>query len=137
MGVKTYSEEIESPIVAPRLFKALCLDNHNAFPKLMPESFKRFQYKYANHRIDELDVANFYYKHTTIGGDLLEGKYECVINETKFYLKGSGCVGKMTTHVHPLPRTEFNEEGPKMGQEKMRKIFKTVEEYLVVNPNAH
>ncbi|GAB4830018.1 hypothetical protein Ancab_019662 [Ancistrocladus abbreviatus] len=96
-----------------------------------------FQYKYAKHKIDELDVANFYCKYTTIGGDVLEGKYECVINETKFYPKGSGCICKMTIHVHPLPGTEFNEEGPKMGQENMKKIFKKVEEYMVVNPNAH
>ncbi|GAB4829971.1 hypothetical protein Ancab_019616 [Ancistrocladus abbreviatus] len=158
MGVKTYSLEIESPVAAGRLFKALCLDNHNVLPKLMPESFKSiefvegtsvavgcvrqfnfpdgFQYKYAKHRIDELDVANFYCKYTTTEGDVLDGKYECVVNESKFYPKGSGCICKMTTHVHPLPGTEFNEEGPKMGQEKMKKMFKTVEEYLIANPSA-
>ncbi|GAB4829955.1 hypothetical protein Ancab_019601 [Ancistrocladus abbreviatus] len=159
MGVKTYSQEIESPVAAERLFKALCLDNHNIFPKVMPESFKSVefvkgtsvvvgcvrqmnfpdgsQYKYAQHRIDELDVVNFYCKYTTIGGDVLEGRYECVVNEAKFNPKGSGCVCKMTTHVHPLPGTEFNEEAPKIGQEKLKKMVKAMEEYLIANPGTY
>ncbi|GAB4828953.1 hypothetical protein Ancab_018613 [Ancistrocladus abbreviatus] len=142
MGVKTYSQEIESPVAAARLFKAFCLDNHNVFPKLMPESFKSiefvegtsvkagsirqfnfsdgYQCKDAKNKIDELDLANFYCKYTTTGGDMVDGKYECLVSETKFYPKGSGSVCKMTTHVHPLPGTEFNEEVPKMGQEKLK-----------------
>ncbi|GAB4829887.1 hypothetical protein Ancab_019533 [Ancistrocladus abbreviatus] len=96
-----------------------------------------FQCKYAKHIINELDVDNFYCKYTTIGRDVLDGKYECIVNETRFYLKGNGCIYKMTTHVHPLPRTEFNEEGPKMGQEKMKKMFKVVEEYLIAHPSAY
>ncbi|GAB4829993.1 hypothetical protein Ancab_019637 [Ancistrocladus abbreviatus] len=100
-------------------------------------SFLGFQCKYARHIINELDVDNFYCKYTTIGRDVLDGKYECVINETRFYLKGNSYVYKMTTHVHPLPGTEFNEEGPKMGQEKMKKMFKFVEKYLIANPSAY
>ncbi|GAB4841080.1 hypothetical protein Ancab_021825 [Ancistrocladus abbreviatus] len=158
--VKNGSENIqpESPVAAERLFKALCLDNHNLFPKLMPESFKNIEfvegdsasvgsvkqlnfpdghhYKYAKHRIDELDVDNLYCKYTTTEGDVLHGKYECVVNETKFVAKGSGSICKMTTHVHPLAGAEVNEEGVKMGQEKMKKMFKVVEEYLVANPEA-
>ncbi|GAB4830016.1 hypothetical protein Ancab_019660, partial [Ancistrocladus abbreviatus] len=96
-----------------------------------------FQYKYAKHRIDKLDVDNFYCKYTTIGRDMLDDKFECVINKTRLYLKGSGYVYKMTTNVHHLPRTEFKEEGSKMGQEKMKKMFKVVEEYLIANPGTY
>ncbi|GAB4828954.1 hypothetical protein Ancab_018614 [Ancistrocladus abbreviatus] len=99
--------------------------------------FEGFQCKYAKHIINELDVDNFYCKYTTIGRDVLDGKYECIVNETRFYLKGNGCIYKMTTRVHPLPRTEFNEEGTKMGQEKMKKMFKVVEEYLIAHPSAY
>ncbi|GAB4829963.1 hypothetical protein Ancab_019609 [Ancistrocladus abbreviatus] len=159
MAVKTYRQKIKSPVAAVRLFKVLCLDNHNIFPKLMPESIKSiefvegtsaavgsvqqfnftdgFQYKYAKHKIDELDVDNFFCKYTIIEGDALDGKYECVVNEVKYYPKGSGCICKMNTHVHPLPGTEFNEEGPKMGQERLQKMFKVVEEYLIANPDAY
>ncbi|GAB4830019.1 hypothetical protein Ancab_019663 [Ancistrocladus abbreviatus] len=159
MGVKTYSQEIESPVAAARLFKAFCLDNHNVFPKLMPESFKSiefvegtsvkvgsvrqfnfsdgYQHKTAKNKIDELDLANFYCKYTTTGGHMVDGKYECLVSETKFYPKGSGCVCKMTIHVHPLLGTEFNEEEAKMGQEEMKKMFKVVEEYLIANPDAY
>ncbi|GAB4829958.1 hypothetical protein Ancab_019606 [Ancistrocladus abbreviatus] len=159
MAVKTYSLEIESPVAAGRLFKALCLDDHNILPKLMPESIKSiefvegtcvavgsikqfnftdgFQLKYAKHRIDELDVDNFYCKYTITEGTALDGKYEFVVNEVKYYPKGSGCVCKINTHVHPLPGIEFNEEGPKMGQERLKKMFKVVEEYLIANPDAY
>ncbi|GAB4829970.1 hypothetical protein Ancab_019615 [Ancistrocladus abbreviatus] len=97
----------------------------------------RFQYKYAKHIINELDVYNFYCKYNTIGRDVLDGKYECIINETRFHLNCSGCIYKMTTHVYRLAETEFNEEGPKMGQEKMKKMFKVVEEYPIANPGAY
>ncbi|GAB4829992.1 hypothetical protein Ancab_019636 [Ancistrocladus abbreviatus] len=159
MEVKAYSQEIESPVAAARLFKAFCLDNHNVFPSLMPEFFKSiefvkgtsvavgsvrqfnfsdgYQYKNAKNKIDELDLANFYCKSTTAGGDMVDGKYECLVIETKLYPKGSGCVCKMTIHVHPMPGTEFNKEVPKMGQEQMKKMFKTVEAYLIANPGAY
>ncbi|GAB4828957.1 hypothetical protein Ancab_018617 [Ancistrocladus abbreviatus] len=159
MGVKTYSQEIESPVAAARLFKAFCLDNHHVFPKLMPESFKSiefvegasttvgsvrqfnfsdgYQFKNAKNKIDELDLANFYCKYTTTGVDVVDGNCECLVSETKFYPKGHGCVCKMTFHVHPLSRTEFNEEATKMGQEELKKMLKVVEEYLIANPDAY
>ena len=38
MGVYTFNVLDESSIVAPaRLFKALCIDNHNIFPKVLPD----------------------------------------------------------------------------------------------------
>ncbi|GAB4829882.1 hypothetical protein Ancab_019528 [Ancistrocladus abbreviatus] len=80
---------------------------------------------------------NFYCKYTTIGRDVLDGKYECVINETRFYLKDSSYVYKMTTHVHPLLRTKFKEEGPKMGPRENEQMFKVVEAYLIANPGAY
>ncbi|GAB4829885.1 hypothetical protein Ancab_019531 [Ancistrocladus abbreviatus] len=121
MGVKTYSQEIESPVAAARLFKAFCFDNHNVFPKLMLESFKSIEFvegtsvKAGSIRQFNFSDANFYCKYTTTEGDMVDGKYKCLVSETKFYPKGSGYVCKMTIHVHPLSGTEFNEEATKMG----------------------
>ncbi|GAB4829990.1 hypothetical protein Ancab_019634, partial [Ancistrocladus abbreviatus] len=42
------SEDIQpgdrEPVAVRKLFKALCLDNHNVFPKQMPESFKSIEF---------------------------------------------------------------------------------------------
>ena len=38
MGLVSFAQENESPISASRLFKALVLDYHNLYKKLMPES---------------------------------------------------------------------------------------------------
>ncbi|KAL9255058.1 Major strawberry allergen Fra a 1-3-like protein [Drosera capensis] len=153
---KTLTLEIESPVAPARLFKALCLDHHDLFPKLMPESFKSIEcvegdsvevgsvqqfnfprehyYKYVKHRVDELDVENYYCKYTTIEGDMIQGKYEYVVNETKLEATATGSICQFTTHFHPVAGVEVNEEGAKIGQENMKKLLKTVEEYLVANP---
>ncbi|KAL9269514.1 Major strawberry allergen Fra a 1-3-like protein [Drosera capensis] len=156
---KTFSQEIESPVAPARLFKALCLEHHVLFPKLMPDSFasiefvegdsvkvgsiqqlnfpEGYHFKYAQHKTDELDVDNFYCKYTTIDGDVLQGKNEFVVNETKFDATATGSICKMTTVFHPVEGVEINEEGVKFGQEKMKKMFKIVEEYLVANPEIY
>ncbi|GAB2213988.1 hypothetical protein Droror1_Dr00018318 [Drosera rotundifolia] len=156
MGAKTFTQEIESPVSPGRLFKALCLEHHTLFPKLMPESFESIQFvegdsikvgsvqqlnfpkghhaKFAKHRTDELDVKKFYCKYTTFEGDVLQGKYDRVVNETKFEATAIGSICHLKTEFHPVEGVEINEEGVKFGQEKMKHIFKVVEEYLVANP---
>ncbi|GAB4828952.1 hypothetical protein Ancab_018612 [Ancistrocladus abbreviatus] len=111
MGVKTYSQEIDSPVATARLFKAFCLDNHNVFPKLMPESFKSIEFVEGT-SVKAGSIRQFNFSDE---GDMVDGKYKCLISETKFYPKGSGYVCKMTIHVHPLSGTGFNEEATKMG----------------------
>ncbi|GAB2289642.1 hypothetical protein Dimus_023949 [Dionaea muscipula] len=156
---KTFTQEIESPVAPARLFKAFVLDSHTLLPKLIPESFesveieegdsivvgsvkklnfpKGHHYKYAKHRIDEIDVDNLYSKYTTTEGDVLDGKYEYVVNETKFEAAGTGSICKLTSHFYLKEGVEINEEGIKFGQEKTKKMFKIVEEYLVANPEAY
>ncbi|GAB4841088.1 hypothetical protein Ancab_021833 [Ancistrocladus abbreviatus] len=164
MGVKTYTQEIESPVAPGRMFKALCLDI-DLVPKLMPESFRTIEFlqgdptsarsirqlnyaqgipfEYVRQRIDEVDVNNFYYKYTTFEGGLLGKGYESVVAETKVDAKGafsvsSGTVLKFNMHFHPLPGTEVSDGDAivKMTQQKSRMLFKAVEEYLLANPEA-
>ncbi|GMH30885.1 hypothetical protein Nepgr_032728 [Nepenthes gracilis] len=159
MAATTYTQEVECATPPARLFKALCLDNHNLFPKLLPESFKSVEfiqgdfktvgsvkklsfpeghpYKYAKHRIDELDVVNFYSKYTTTEGDVLHGKYEHVVHEIKIVASGTGSICKLSTHFTLVAGATLNEEEIKVGQEKIKKITKTVDEYLVANPQAY
>ena len=40
MAVVTVSQEITSPVAAPRLFKAMALERHILIPKLLPHAFK-------------------------------------------------------------------------------------------------
>ncbi|GAB4841085.1 hypothetical protein Ancab_021830 [Ancistrocladus abbreviatus] len=159
MGAKTYSQEIESPVAAGRMFKALCLDIH-LLPKLMPETIKTIEFlqgdatsagsirqinyaegirfKYSKQRIDEVDVNNCYCKQTTIEGGVLDEGYEYIVVEFKIDTKGSGSVFKINTHFHPLPGSELHEEGAvvKMNRETGPMMLKTVEEYLLANPQA-
>ncbi|GAB4841081.1 hypothetical protein Ancab_021826 [Ancistrocladus abbreviatus] len=159
MGVKTYSQEIETPVALGRMFKALYLDSH-LVPKLMPESFRSIEFlqgdptsagsirqvnsaqgipfEYIRQRINEVDVNNFYCKYTTFEGGVLGKGYEYVVAETKLDAKGSGSVLKFNVHFHPLPGIEVSDEDAvvKMTQEKSRMLFKAVEEDLLANPKA-
>ncbi|GMH30887.1 hypothetical protein Nepgr_032730 [Nepenthes gracilis] len=159
MATTTSTQEVECATAPARLFKALCLDNHNLFPKVLPDRFKSIElvegdcnavgsvrkicfpeghhYKYAKHRIDGLDEANFYCKYTTIEGDVLNGKYESVVHEIKIVASGTGSVCKLTTHCKPVAGAAPNEEGVKVGREKLKEMTKIVDEYLVANPQAY
>nr|ACK38253.1 pathogenesis-related protein [Tamarix hispida] len=160
MGLKTYKKETESPVPPKRLFKAFCLDSHKLFPKLLPQAFESVEfvegdhtavgcikqvnfpagheYKYAKHRIDALDEANFYIKDTTIEGDVLGDKLEYIVNEAKYEVSSSGgSVCKLTTSFHTKGDAVLEEDKVEMGFEKMHKLFKAVEEYLIANPQAY
>ncbi|GAB2289653.1 hypothetical protein Dimus_023960 [Dionaea muscipula] len=157
--VKTFTEVIESSVAPERLFKAIVLDGHNLLPKLIPGSFESIEivegesiavgsvkkitfaqghhYKYAKQRIDELNVDTFYCKYTITESDLLDGKYEYIVNEIKYDAVGTGSICKLTSHLHLKEGVELNEERIKVGHEKMEKSFKIVEEYLIANPQAY
>nr|ACH63224.1 pathogenesis-related protein 10 [Rheum australe] len=159
MGVQSYSQEISSPVAPGRLFKALCLDSHNFLPKLVPETFKSVEFvhgdcvavgavkqinfsegttfKSVKHRVDELDVDKFYYKYTVTEGDVLGDKVEYVVNEVKFVASGSGSGCSFSNHYHSKEGAVLDEEKIKYGHEKLKGLFKKVEEYLVANPEVY
>ncbi|KAF5941625.1 hypothetical protein HYC85_019267 [Camellia sinensis] len=150
MGVVTFTEDIASPVPAPRLFKALILDADNLIPKIVPQAIRSIEtiqgdggpgsspFKCLKHRIDALDEKNMTYAYTLIEGDALMDKLEFISYEMKLKPDANGgCVGKNISKYHAKPGVEIKEEEIKVGKEKASAVFKAVEAYLLANPNAY
>ncbi|XP_039155569.1 pathogenesis-related protein STH-2-like [Eucalyptus grandis] len=106
MGVVTFAQELESPVAPDRLFKALMLDSHVLFPKLMPQYIKRIDLiqgdgalavsskptslRYAKHRIDELDADLPLQVYFDQKGDILSDDLKSVVYEMEFVDDGNG-----------------------------------------------
>ncbi|KAF7850817.1 hypothetical protein BT93_L4977 [Corymbia citriodora subsp. variegata] len=158
MGVVTYSQEYTSAVAPSRMFKALILDSHNVIPKIVPEGIKSMEFiegdggvgsikqtnfgesahiKYTKHKIDALDVENFYCKYTLIESDVKFDKIVFVVYEVKFVASDNGgCVCKMTSEYHSKDNAELKEDDIKQGKDRAMGLYKSVEEYLLTNPNA-
>ncbi|KAI4346289.1 hypothetical protein L6164_013354 [Bauhinia variegata] len=59
MGVFTYTSEHSSPVSASRLFKALVLDSHNLFPKIMPQIVTSIEFIEGNGGPGSIKQINF------------------------------------------------------------------------------
>nr|CAN79556.1 hypothetical protein VITISV_025730 [Vitis vinifera] len=111
MGVVTYTDELTSPVPAPRLFKALILEADSLLPKVVPQAIKSSQFKYVKHRIDELDKEKMIYKYTLIEGDALMDKIEYISYEISFEASpDGGCKSKNVSVYHLKPGVEIKEE---------------------------
>ncbi|XP_051125810.1 major strawberry allergen Fra a 1-3-like [Andrographis paniculata] len=158
VSVTTITQEFISPGIAPnRLFKALFLEGHDLLPKLLPQFIKSIDriegdggagsieqvnftqsshYKYAKHRITELDKEGFACKYTMIEGDPLSDKLEFIRYEVKLDGRDGGMssICKMMSEYHVLGQYEINQEEIKSGKESAVGIYKAVETYLLENP---
>ncbi|KAK3418019.1 hypothetical protein EUGRSUZ_H04000 [Eucalyptus grandis] len=155
MGVVTYSQEFTCAVAPSRMFKALILDSHNIIPKIVPGGIKSVEFiegdggvgsikqtnfgesahiKYTKHKIDALDVENFYCKYTLIESDIKFDKIKFIVYEVKFASANDGCVCKMTSEYHVEEGAELKEDDIKQGKDRAMGLFKTVEEYLLANP---
>ncbi|XP_030515055.1 major strawberry allergen Fra a 1-3-like [Rhodamnia argentea] len=154
MGVVTYSQEFTSAVAPSRMFKALVLDSH-IIPKIVPGGIKSVEFiegdggvgsikqtifgqsahiKYTKHKIDALDVENFYCKYTLIESDIEFDKIDFIVYEVKFTSADGGCACKMTSDYHVKEGAELKEDDIKQGKDRAMGLFKTVEEYLLANP---
>ncbi|GMH30878.1 hypothetical protein Nepgr_032721 [Nepenthes gracilis] len=158
MAATTYTQEVRCSADPARLFKALCFDGQDIFAVLLPNTFQGHEfikggrdtvggvrkiyfgeghpYKYAKYRLDEFDVTNLYCKLTTIEGGILSGKYEYIAQETKIVPSGIGSVCKQATHFMPVAGVALDEEDIEKQQENMNRMIKTLDVYLVANPQA-
>ncbi|XP_030463078.1 major strawberry allergen Fra a 1-3-like [Syzygium oleosum] len=157
MGVITYSQEFTSAVAPSRMFKALVLDSHNIIPKIVPGGIKSVEFiegdggvgsikqtnfgesahiKYTKHKIDALDVENFYCKYTLIESDIKFDKIDYIVYEVKLTSADGGCVCKMTSDYHVQEGAELKEDDIKQGKDRAMGLFKTVEEYLLANPGV-
>ncbi|XP_056168020.1 major allergen Pru ar 1-like [Syzygium oleosum] len=154
MGVITYSQEVKSAIAPSRMFKALIIDSHNV---IIPERIKSVEFiegddgtgsikktnfvtscpiKYTKNKIDAFDVDNCYCKYTLIESGVNFNKIDFIIYKVKFVVADGGSVCKMTREYHAKEGCELKEDDIKQGKDKAMGLVKTIEEYLLANPDV-
>ncbi|KAM3755638.1 hypothetical protein ACB098_02G054400 [Castanea mollissima] len=159
MGVITYDSEVTSPIPPARLFKAFVLDADNLIPKISPHTIKSTEilegnggpgtikkvtfhegshFKFLKHKIDAINKENFTYNYSVIEGGPLSDKIEKISYETKLVATpDGGSIFKSTSKYYAKDDFEIKEEQIKAGKEKAAGLFKSVEGYLLANPDAY
>lgn len=85
-------------------------------------------------RVDEIDFNNLYLKFTNFEGDVLPDDLECAVYENKFEPSGTGCNYKLIAHYHTKGDYLMKEEDIAIAKESIEKMFKSMEEYLIANP---
>ncbi|XP_018716015.2 major strawberry allergen Fra a 1-3-like [Eucalyptus grandis] len=88
--------------------------------------------KYTKHKIDTLEVENFYYKYTLIESGIKFDKIDFIVYEVKCTSIDGGCVCKMSNDCHVKEGAELKEDEIKQGKDRAMGLFKTVVEYLLV-----
>ncbi|KAJ1375976.1 START-like domain superfamily [Sesbania bispinosa] len=156
MGV--VSQEYATPAAVPptRLFKAMSIDFHNLFPKIVEPiqsieftegtggagTIKKLttieggQTKYVLHRVDEIDEVKFVYNFSIIGGTGLADTLEKVQFESQL-VEGpnGGSIRKVHVQYFTKGDATMSEEELKAGQAKVEGLVKLVEGYLLANPD--
>ncbi|TKY72546.1 Class-10 pathogenesis-related protein 1 [Spatholobus suberectus] len=158
MGVGVYTQEYDTPAAVPptRLFKAMTLDFHNLFPKLVdgihsivftegsggPGTIKKIttiegdKTKYVLHRVDAIDEATFVYNFSIIEGTALADTLEKVSFESQL-VEGpnGGSIRKVRVQFFTKGGATLSEEELKANQAKIQGLVKLVEGYLLANPD--
>ncbi|KAB1213914.1 Major allergen Pru av 1 [Morella rubra] len=157
MGCFAYEDEATSVLPPAKLFKAFILDGDNLIPKVAPQAIQKAeiiegdggpgtirkitfgegsQFKYAKHKIDEVDEANFKYNYSVIElDDALGDKLEKISYETKLVPSpDGGTIWKTSSKYYTKGDHEIKEEQIKAGKDlKSTGLFKAVESYLVAH----
>ncbi|KAG4946276.1 hypothetical protein JHK87_042283 [Glycine soja] len=156
MGVVTHEYDTPAAVPPTRLFKAMTLDFHNLFPKIVdsihgvvfiegsggPGTIKKMtiiegdKTKYVLHRVDAIDEAAYVYNFSIIGGTALADTLEKVSFESKL-VEGSngGSIRKVHVQFFTKGNATFSEEEVKANQAKVEGLVKLVEGYLLANPD--
>ncbi|CAO2838994.1 unnamed protein product [Amaranthus hypochondriacus] len=155
MGVYTFTIVDETSAIAPsKLYNALCIDNHNVVPKVVPNIIKSIDfvegdstsigcvkqynfaegspYKYTKDKITELDADNYYFKFTNFEGETLGDMLEYIVYEVKVESNGSGSHFKIFAYFHTKGDVVVT-EGDTIVKgiiQSFLMVFKAVEEYL-------
>ncbi|KAI4346253.1 hypothetical protein L6164_013320 [Bauhinia variegata] len=156
MGVFTFEHESTSPVAPARLFKALALDSDNLIPKIdesiknvenvagngEPGTIKKITFVeggneyYVKHHVDGIDRDNFGYNYSVVEGLPLPDSCEKISIETKLVAASSGgSIVKLIVKYFTKGDAQLNEEEIKIGKEKSEGFFKSVEAYLLANPD--
>ncbi|KAJ6810497.1 pathogenesis-related protein 1-like [Iris pallida] len=157
----SWSQEIESPVAASRLFKAAYLDWHNLGPKVLPEllvgaalisgdggvgSIRQLNfapenpYAYGKEKLDFVDHEKFEATQSLVEGGYLGKKLEAVSINFKFQPTGAadgGCVVRIVATAKVIPGVEVGEETFVRARAGLTARFKAAEAYLLANPTAY
>ncbi|CAM8906768.1 unnamed protein product [Rhodiola kirilowii] len=159
MGVKSFTEENTSPVVANRLFSALIVNSGKLIPQLLPQIIKGveviqgdggpgtveqvnfvdgFKFSYVKHRINELDEKKCVCKYELIEGGPLGEKIEKIGYEVRIEANGDGgSICRMTSIYYSIGDFEVDEMEIKEGKETAIGIYKVVEGHLLNNPQVY
>ncbi|GLJ35639.1 hypothetical protein SUGI_0716310 [Cryptomeria japonica] len=159
MVATSISVEIDSPVEATRLWKAIVKD-YDLLPKQMPgvcSGVTRLQgdggvgtviqidftpvnkdFSYVKERMDEIDEENFYYKFSYVEG----GELGTVWASAQFKLKltpkaEGGCVLSHTCDYDSLPGVSIDQAKIQEMEGAATGLLKTVEAYLISNPTLY
>ncbi|XP_047086530.1 pathogenesis-related protein 1-like [Lolium rigidum] len=154
----SWALEIESPVAAPRLFKAGVMDWHTLAPKLAPHiiasahpiegeggvgSVRQFNFTSAmpfsvmKEKLDFLDMEKCECKSTLLEGGGIGITIETATSHIKVEATASGgSVVKVETTYKLLPGAEVKDEITN-AKDSLTNIFKGAEAYLIANPDAY
>ncbi|KAM0899193.1 hypothetical protein ACQ4PT_021488 [Festuca glaucescens] len=154
----SWTLEIESPVAAPRLFKAGVMDWHTLAPKLAPHiiasahpvegeggvgSVRQFNFTSAmpfsvmKEKLDFLDMEKCECKSTLLEGGGIGITIETATSHIKVEATANGgSVVKVETTYKLLPGAEVKDEITN-AKDSLTNIFKAAEAYLIANPDAY
>ncbi|KQK22062.1 pathogenesis-related protein 1 [Brachypodium distachyon] len=160
-STNSWTYEIESSVAAPRLFCAGVKHWHVLAPKLVPQIVvsahsveedegsigsvvvRQFDFTSAmpfsllKERIEFLDAEKCEFKWTLIEGGGIGTGIEMATSHVKVEpTANGGSVVKVDSSYKFLPSVEVNDEITK-AKESVTAIFKTVEAYLIANPQEY
>ncbi|XP_017216798.1 pathogenesis-related protein 2 [Daucus carota subsp. sativus] len=153
MGVLTFTEEVASSLPAGKLYKGFFLDIDTILPKILPDFIKSIEIEgdggvgtiknvtlaaglkvvSMKQRVDVIDKEALAFTYSVIGGDILLGKLESIVNQFTVVPTGEGCLLKMTTIYNPIGDEVIPQENIKEAAEESAKLFKAVEAYILAN----
>ncbi|RYR12909.1 hypothetical protein Ahy_B04g070186 isoform B [Arachis hypogaea] len=152
MGVVT--QEYATPAAVPpaRLFKAMSLDIHNLFPKIV-EPIQSIEFTQGdggagtikkltilegtlNRHLDEIDAEKFVYNFSIIGGTGLAETLEKIQFESQLVeTPNGGSLRKVHVQFFTKGDAKMSEQDLKASQAKVEGLVKLVETFLLANPD--
>ncbi|CAI8590178.1 unnamed protein product [Vicia faba] len=156
MGVFNFDDE-KTSIVAPAiLYKALVIDADTLTPKIIDDvksveivegnggagTIKKVTFvedgetKHVLHKVELVDVANFAYNHSIVGGAGLPDTVEKISFEAKLSAgPNGGSVGKLSVKYFTKGDDAPSEEQLKKDKAKGDGLFKALEDYCIAHPD--
>ncbi|KAL1320847.1 hypothetical protein HN51_065556 [Arachis hypogaea] len=158
MGIFTHEFATPSSVAPARLYKAMALDFHNLFPKIVDSiqcvetiegngaagTIKKItlveggKSRYVLHKVEEVDEAKWVYNYSIIGGVGLPETWEKISFET-IVMEGpkeeGGSIRKVNIKYFTKGDAEVCDEVLKSNQSRAEGLLKFIEAYLLANPH--